>query len=549
MRKIALLIIVFLAGNWLFAQVGEVTSEEIIIEKDKEIVLPKADKLYLPVVPPDLTRDSIRVNFNLANPTFNIGPYTPAISPFVYSVPSGKLSYQNFVKGGFGNYGSPVLTAYVGQDDNPFTWGVWAHHESFGSGSIRERESASSTTMFDVFGTFQTNRWAVTPAVGWQSDGYRFYGYADGDARITTDRTTLGRIRLSAMLEEIYDNKLTLVLKPTLQTTGQNVPGDDPSSSETYFDVSAESSYAIDETFSLGSNVQLGAIGFQSPDKVNRSFMKLNPWVGFKKSMLFLKAGFEVASTNDTLVTGTGGYFYPDLSAEWSGLPGWTVYGGLKGELRPVTFSSLTRENYFLDDSLTMVHENVKTSFSGGIRGAISSRVFLNTGFSVSGIQNMSFFVPSYTDSARFVIAVDNKTITVFNWFGSVNWQPFDMMHFSVRTDIFTYGMKELTEAWNKPTFKMSLEWFQRYTDRITSQTSLTTLAGIKAPALTSDPLVFMEQKLDPIIDLSLQANYKIDDRSEAFFQVQNILGNNYQRYLNYPNRGIQLRIGALYRF
>ena len=549
MRRLTIYITALLLSAWGFAQVGEVNSEEIVIEKDKEIVLPKADKLYLPVVTPDLIRDSIRVNFNVSSPAFNIGPYTPAITPFAYSVPSSKLVYQNFVKAGFGNYSSPVLTAYVGQDDKEFTWGVWAHHESFASGSVRDRESASSTSMFDVFGTFQTSRWAITPTIGWQSDGYRFYGYSIGDTRITTDRTTLGRIRLSAMVEEIYDNKLSLTLTPTLQTTVQNVPGDDPSSSETFFDVNAKSSYSIDETFSLGSNIELSAIGFQSPEKVNRSFMKLNPWVGYKKSSLFLKAGFEVASTNDTIVTGNGGYFYPDFAAEWSGLPGWTVYGALKGELNPVTFSSLTRDNYFLDDSLTMVHENVKTRFSGGIRGAITSKVFVNTGFSISGIQNMSFFVPSAYDSARFTIAVDRRTIAVFNWFGSVNWQPFDLTHISARADIYTYGMKELTEAWNKPTFKMTFEWFQRYSDRITSQSSLTALAGIKAPVLTNDPVVFSEQRLDPIIDLSIQGNYKLNERSEAFLQLQNILGNNYQRYLNYPNRGIQVRIGALYRF
>jgi hypothetical protein len=529
----------------LFAQVGEINTEEIVIEKDKEIVLPKADKLYLPVVPPDLTRDSIRLNFALTNPTFNIGPYQPVVSPFAYAVPAGKLGYQNFVRAGFGNYGSPVITAFVGKDEDQLSFGVWAHHESFASGSVRGRNSASSTSMLDVFGTFQNNRWAITPSIGWQSDGYRFFGYGDGDSRITNDRTTLGRVKLAAQVEEINDNKWDLVIKPFFQSTAQNVPGDNPSTNENYFDLSAETSYNIDSTFIIGTNAQMGAISFKSPEAINRGFMKLNPWVGFKKSSLFLKAGFELASTNDTLVTGTGGYFYPDLSAEWSGLPGWTVYGALKGELRPVTFSSLTRENYFLDDSLTMVHENVKTRFTGGIRGAIGSKIFINTGFNLSGVQNMSFFVPSDYDSARFTILVDTKTVTVFNWFGSINWQPVATTHLSLKTDIYTYSLNELTEAWNRPTFKMSLEWFQRYTDRITSQAGLTTLGGIKAP----QPITLAEEKLDPIVDLSIQGNYQINDRAEAFVQMQNLLGQQYQRYLYYPNRGMQIRIGALYRF
>jgi hypothetical protein len=198
-----------------------------------------------------------------------------------------------------------------------------------------------------------------------------------------------------------------------------------------------------------------------------------------------------------------------------------------------------------LDDTLTMVHENVKTKFTGGIRGAVGSRIFLNTGFHLSGVQNMSFFVPSENDSARFTILVDTKTTTIFNWFGSVNWQPASNTHLSLSADLYNYSLNELSEAWNRPTFKMSLEWFQRYSDRITSQARLTSLGGIKAP----QPITFTEEKLDAIVDLSVQGNYQINDRMEGFVQLQNVFGQPYQRYLNYPNRGLQLRIGALYRF
>jgi hypothetical protein len=549
MKRIFLLLTGLSLAAVLHAQVGEVTSEEIVIEKDKEIVLPKADKLYAPVITPDLIRDSVRLRFTLANPQFNIGPYLPTISPFAYRAPSAKLPYQNFVKAGLGTYGSPLLTAYVGQELPNLTWGAWAYHESFARGAVRERESGSSTTMLDVFGTMQNNRWAFTPAIGWQSDGYRYFGYADGDPRITTDRTTLGRVRLAATVEEIYANEWTLKFNPTLYLTNQNIPGDLPSSKESYFDLSTQAGYQFDSTFSAGTFVQMGAIGFNSPEKVNRNFMRINPWVGFKKDKLYIKAGFEVATTNDTIVSGASSFFYPDVSAEWSGLPGWTVYAGLKGELRPVTFSSMSLQNYFLDDTLNMAHENVKTSFTGGIRGAITSKLFLNAGIRLSGVQNMSFFVPSAFDSARFAVEIDTKTVTVFNLYGGLNWQPADNTHVGFAVDIYSYGMGNLDEPWHKPTFKMSADWFQRFSDRITTETRFTTLGGIKAPTFGPLPDTFLEQSLDPIIDLSVQGNYQINERIEGFIQLQNVFSQQYERFLNYPNRGFQVRIGGMYRF
>lgn len=545
MRRAFLVLAGIMAGAYLHAQVGEVTTEEIIIEKDKEIVLPKADKLYSPVITPDVIRDSVRLKFNLTSPRFNIGPYLPTISPFAYRVPSDLLPYQNFVKAGWGNYGSPLLSAYVGQELQQLTWGAWVYHESFAKGAVRERQSGSSTTMLDLFGTMQSNRWAFTPTLGWQTDGYRYYGYANGDPRTSTDKTTLNRIRLGASMEEIYANNLTLKVNPTLTQTNQNVPGDLPFSTESYFDFSTQAGFQIDSTFSVGAMVQMGVIGFNSPQKVNRNFMRLNPWVGFKKDNLYVRAGFEIATTNDTIVSGASSYFYPDLSAEWSGLPGWTVYAGLKGELRPVTFSSLSYQNYFLDDSLTMAHENMKTAFTGGIRGAIMSKLFLNTGIRLSGVQNMSFFVPSANDSARFSVLIDTKTVTIFNWYAGLNWQPAADTHIGLNVDVFSYGMGDLDEAWHKPGLKVALDWFQRYTDRITTQATFTTLGGITAP----DPVTEFPQKLDPIADLSIQGNYQINERVEGFIQLQNVFSQEYARFLNYPNRGFQFRIGGVYRF
>ena len=527
------------------APVGEVSSEEIIIEKNKEIVLPSADKLFLPIGEPEVTKDSIRLRFNLLAPEFNISEFAPKLKPHGYSVPTEKLPYQNFLKAGFGSYGSPLLSAYVGQETKKISWGGWVHHESFGSGAVRSKESASSSGHADLFATFQSNKWAFTPAVGWQSNAFRFYGYGDGDGRISIDKSSIDRIKVGGTLEEIDGNDWALQLKPAFKATTQNTGDGTPASAEQYFDLLAESSYTFDSTLNAGIDIQMGAISFDSEAAIKRNFSKINPWIGIKRSSLFVRAGVELATTNDTIVSGTGTFLYPDISVAWSGLPGWTVYGGLSGELRPVTFSSISQENVFTDDSLAMAHENIKSRISGGIRAAITSKLFLNTGIRLSNVENMSFFVPSSSDSARFIFAVDPESTNIFHWFGNLNFQPSSNTYLNFGAEVYSYATKTFAEAWYKPTYKLSLNWIQRYTDKITSQVGIISLGGIKAPT----PLTLVAQNLDPIIDLSLEGTYQVNDRAEVFFQASNLIGREYEQFLNYPNRGISFKIGGLYRF
>ena len=527
------------------APVGEVSSEEIIIEKNKEIVLPTADKLFLPIEAGDVMKDSIRLRFNLLTPEFNMSPFAPKLKPHGYFVPLDKLPYQNFLKAGFGSYGSPLLSAYVGQKTKQINWGGWVYHESFSSGSVRSKESGSSNSYADFFATFQNSKWAFTPQVGWESSAFRFYGYDDGDVRINTNKSAIDRLKVGGTLEEIDKNEWTFRLRPTFKTTTQNTGDSAPASAEQYFDLLTEASYAFDSTLSVGMEAQLGAISFDSEATIKRNFTKINPWIGIKKSSLFIRAGVELATTNDTIISGTSNFFYPDISIAWSGLPGWTVYGGLSGELKPVTFSSISQENVFTDDSLVMGHENIKSRVSGGIRGAIISKLFLNTGIRLSSVENMSFFMPSSNDSARFILAVDPEPITIFNWFGNLNFQPSGNTYLNFGTEIYSYTTKTFAEAWYKPSYKISLEWIQRYSEKITSQVGLTSHGGIKAPS----PVTLVSQSLDPIIDVSIEGTYQINERTAAFFQISNLFGKEYEQFLNYPNRGVSFKIGGVYRF
>ncbi|HLU80813.1 MAG TPA: hypothetical protein VK010_01960 [Flavobacteriaceae bacterium] len=54
---------------------------------------------------------------------------------------------------------------------------------------------------------------------------------------------------------------------------------------------------------------------------------------------------------------------------------------------------------------------------------------------------------------------------------------------------------------------------------------------------------------LDAYFDANLNLAYKINDRFSAFVRGNNLLGNNYERWKNYPVLGIQVFGGVIYQF
>ena len=70
-------------------------------------------------------------------------------------------------------------------------------------------------------------------------------------------------------------------------------------------------------------------------------------------------------------------------------------------------------------------------------------------------------------------------------------------------------------------------------------------LSGIKAPSPTDESVI----NLSSIVDLGLSVDYAINDQISIFGQTRNMVGGNYERYLNYPVRGFSFKLGGVYMF
>ena len=110
---------------------------------------------------------------------------------------------------------------------------------------------------------------------------------------------------------------------------------------------------------------------------------------------------------------------------------------------------------------------------------------------------------------------------------------------------ISSYQTNEVAEPWYLPTTQLKVNYTQQLTKSIQLTSGINVLQGIKAPS----PLDAEVIDLPTVFDWSASGKYKIDDQWSAFVQINNLLGINYERYLNYPVRGFTGKVGVIWRF
>jgi hypothetical protein len=179
------------------------------------------------------------------------------------------------------------------------------------------------------------------------------------------------------------------------------------------------------------------------------------------------------------------------------------------------------------------------------MKGTLINNIAYDAGFSVGTYKNMYFFANSEADTTRFSLLYDYGNTTIFNFFGELNIITKDYLRLGFRGDLFSYDTDEVEEAWHMPAYKIAANGFYNLYDKINFSAELYYLGGLRGYMLHN----LSEFDMDDIVDINLKIDYLFSPRFSLFLSFENMLGNNYQRYLNYPSRGLLVMAGLTYSF
>ena len=289
---------------------------------------------------------------------------------------------------------------------------------------------------------------------------------------------------------------------------------------------------------------------------INRGFGRVNPSFEMSGDFYRIHLGASVdgyVAKNDRKFAVrpdvSGSLFVLDKKLEF--------YAGLNGGLSMLTYSDFIKENPFVWQLQDFRVKNVKLGFEGGVRTNIAEIVDLHLGVRYRHTENDPFYVLKYefidneVINNKFDLLYDEtKLVTIL---ADVRVK----LRNSLTADLgFAYNnCKPTTEeyAWYRPTTEGKLKLTYDFNDKLAFNTTFLYQGGRYAKVW--DGVVdwqnfnFKAEKLKDVFDLSIGADYKVNDQITAFALIDNVAHQKYQLYYNYPVTGIQFFAGVKLRF
>ena len=297
----------------------------------------------------------------------------------------------------------------------------------------------------------------------------------------------------------------------------------------------------------------------------NRILFKINPFFEMKDEFYRLHLGFWLDGVSGEELDDSFFAIRPDLSGSLFVLDKkLEFYAGLKGGRKLMRFSEIIEENPFVNiishDEMQVVR-NEKLCFEGGVRTNIVEIIDLHLGVRYRHVGNDAFYGFGYNPGQLYdlfqyiqVPDIHNSYMLIYDETKTVSVLA-DLrikLRNSLTADLgFAYNNCAPTVenyAWYRPTTEAKLKLTYDYDDELSFNASWLYQGGryTKAPGENG---AWDVQKMKNVFDLSIGADYRVNEQITAFALIDNLACQKYQLYYNYPVTGIQLFAGVKLRF
>ncbi|MGI0107447.1 TonB-dependent receptor [Salinimicrobium sp. WS361] len=306
---------------------------------------------------------------------------------------------------------------------------------------------------------------------------------------------------------------------------------------------------------------------FDDGEDLTYSYMNL----GVASSLLILRddltlnLGAAIYYSYDSENSDSGIYVYPQVTASYRAAGDYFIaYAGLEGELRQNSYYEFTKENPFLSPAVDIAPTDQQYNAYVGAKGKLSTNIGYNTRLKYMAEDYKPLFrsnpnemtepgtKPEYAYGNSFGVVYDQ--VNTISLFGELDFDVNSDFNLRVNGEFFVYDTSDEEEAWNLPTFRANLIGDYQITEKWFAGANVFFVGERKDFEIyqTSDVLNSVRTEivsLDSYFDLNLNLGYRFNDRLSIFARGQNLLGDNYERWVDYPVLGMQVMAGATYKF
>lgn len=495
----------------------------------------------------DIRPANPKINFDKPELSYKNKPAYLPIAPSKNRLPAVSLGKQEldplrntFFKGGYGNYSNILAELnYNTLRDKNKAISAYAKHHS-GTGPVDNSDFSEQTV--NLAGKKLYDNSTLSGELYFKNNIIHNYGYNQDSFDFQADdlRTRYTKYGFKAS----FDNERgdTSNIRYWLDAGAHNL-GTSQNSGET--DLFAKGK--IKEN--LNGNAAIFDAKYRYLDyrlgnnAYSRSIFKIDGHYQLNHEIGQAKIGFRSATVSDT--SESPFYFYPFIRIDIPLIDNQlSAFGGIKGNLDVNTYQGFINDNPYVGRSLPLKNTNNKFEIFGGVKGNLQQDAQYNAKISYRNVENLSFFVNDSSINRQFNIRYNNGVAAIFKLSTSFRYEFSERWTASLMGRYRNFNLTQGESPWHIPTLEYELESRYKIGDKIKVRASM--FGFNQRDVLTYAPDGSSQnEQLNSILDLNAGIDYRFSKAFIAFFDFNNILGNEYQYWNNYPVRGFHLTGGV----
>jgi hypothetical protein len=579
LKVIALVLVVF-GIQFSFSQVKDenIGSEVVNIVKPYTPTISDAFKVKeTPDLADEETQKKEKIQYNIFS--FPVAStFTPSKGTAATVDPQEKEKlFSNYATLGFGNYGTPNAELFITKNISrtSYVGGMLRHLSSQGGIKDLVLDDKYSNTSLDVtYGVRERNlSWNID--LGVKNQIYNWYGLPTEN--IVFDETTIKSIDSKQSYNTFalggkVDFKASFFSGADMQFKHFS---DGLNSSENRFFIKPNFDFQLLNQ-KVNTDFVFDYVGGSFDRMLNiDSELKFNTFIaGVKPNFLYqqddlsiqIGAGLFYASSKINEENDGKVFLYPNIKASYKLVGDILIaYAGAEGNLQQNSYADFVEENSFVSPTLVVSPTDHKFDIYAGLKGKLANSVAFNVRASYLNQDDKALFVSNefnyafantegYANGNSFGVVYDNvKTMSLF---GELKADFSKNISFGINGTYNNYSSDTQAEAWNLPQLKIGTtldfdinkKWYAGANVFFVGERK--DLVSIQNDA-TVFPPTFSQQlvTLDSYFDLNAHVGYKYNTRLTAFLKGNNLANQQNNRWANFPVQGIQVLIGANYKF
>lgn len=546
-------IILLLSPLLGFAQVdwenpkGAIKNEEIVIEKDKQIVLPRVSRRFTAIATDALPIDTTAIKYTPKELTLDLPKIPVKLRPKTMKTQALNKTYWGNFKVGYASYVSPYIQADIASKrSDEYAAALHFRHFSSKNGPIDGNNSGLSNTDAYLSGKLFLNKVTLGAKLGGKLDMYHLYGY--GANPIPEAQDIKQRLNDYSIGISLTDNDKNKSFFYSLSGGVDIFNAKDLTWKETDIYLNFKTNYSVNKELHIKV---LGELHAANQDKTvlsisnNRLYYMLKPIGVYEYNAFEFEIGAGIYGVKDSINSNPYQhkiYMTPHVVARYNFTSGHTISTGVRGDVAWKSARMQFDKNPYLGVT-TVINSEVKPiDVFVEANGKLATKVDFSLGFHTSVYKVYGQFVNNNVDQSTFYIDYQTTNNLIHSITGQLDFISSNNLLFSLYGKYQIFGFDLIAQPYHVPKVDAGIKAKFNVIEQLDMELAFVYLDGLLAAVNSSsgEPL-----KLNPILDLNLSANYKINTSFSVFMKMQNILGNQYQYYYQYPSKGFQVLAGV----